>query len=200
MPDTPRRAVILTAASRVIAHYGPSKTTVADIAREARVGVGTVYLEFKSKDAILEELSRRRHEKVLAAIERAWGNGRPAKKRLALALSARIEGFLASDRDGAHGQDLFTASCPAFALAHRAYAQAELALFARFLREGAARGELAAKQPEQSARALLLAYRAFQPPQLFEHPRETLQRDLEALHQLVLEGLTPRVEPRRRAR
>lgn len=192
MPDTPRRVVILTAASRVIAHYGPFKTTVADIAREARVGVGTVYLEFKSKDAILETLSRSRHERVLAAIERAWGNGRPAKRRLALALSARIEAFLGSGNDGAHGQDLLACSCPAIELAHRAYVEAELALFARFLREATERGELAARAPVASARTLLLAYRAFQPPDLFKHPTDTLERDLEHLHRLVLDGLVPR--------
>jgi AcrR family transcriptional regulator len=192
MNDTPRRAVILTAASRVIAHYGPFKSTVADIAREARVGVGTVYLEFKSKDAILEELSRSRHERVLTAIEVAWGSGRPAKKRLALALSARIEAFLGSGTEGAHGADLFACSCPAIEHAHRAFAKAEHALFSRFLREATERGELAVGEPDQTARALLLAYRAFQPPDLFAHPRDALERDLARLHRLVLEGLLPR--------
>lgn len=192
MADTPRRTVILTAARRVIAHYGPFKTTVADIAREARVGVGTVYLEFKSKDAILEELSRQQHERVLAAVEHAWGSGRPARKRLTRALDARIEAFLGADGAGAHGPDLFIASCPAIELARQAYAKAELALFSRFLREANERRELDARQPEQLARTLLMAYCAFQPPHLFERPRDTLARDLEALHRLVLDGLVPR--------
>lgn len=192
MNDTPRRIVILTAASRVIEHYGPSKSTVADIAREARVGVGTVYLEFKSKDAILAELSRSRHERVLAAIERAWGTGRPAKKRLTRALTARVEAFLASGTSGPHGADLFMCACTAIERAHRRFREAELALFARFLREAAARGELAARDPEESARALLLAYRAFQPPDLFSYPASTLERDLARVHRLVLEGLAPR--------
>jgi hypothetical protein len=55
--EAERRQTILAAAERLLRHYGPGKTTIAEIAREADVGVGTVYLEFSSKDAILEALS-----------------------------------------------------------------------------------------------------------------------------------------------
>jgi len=83
MNEPDRRLLILEAAGRLFRHYGPFKTTVADIAREARVGVGTVYLEFRTKDSILGALSSRRHDDVLRAIERAWGDGQPAAERLA---------------------------------------------------------------------------------------------------------------------
>src|SRR5688500_3937907 len=104
--ESQRREVILEAASRLFRHYGPFKTTVADIAREARVGVGSVYLEFRSKDAILAALSWIRHAHVLAAVEDAWGDGRPGARRLELALQARFEAFLGCAHDGAHGVDL----------------------------------------------------------------------------------------------
>lgn len=192
MIDTPRRQAILSAASRLFRHYGPFKTTVADIAREARVGVGTVYLEFRSKDSILAALSRTRHEHVLASVERAWADGRPAPIRLELALAARLEAYLGCRDDGAHGADLFRCACPAIEEAHRAFVDAELALFARFLREAMSRGELSVRDPEHDARGLLLAYRAFEPPLLFELSRESLHRDLARVHRLVLEGLLPR--------
>jgi AcrR family transcriptional regulator len=183
--------VILEAARRVVRRYGPFKTTVADIAKEARVGVGTVYLEFKSKDAILESLSRAQYEAVLGAVERAWGSGRPAKKRLELALTARIEAFLGF-ADGTHGADLLACACPGVELAYRSFCEAEHAMFSRFLREAAERGEVATREPELDARALLLAYSAFQPPHLFAHPASDLRRDLARVHRLVLEGLVPR--------
>src|SRR4029079_9279854 len=66
-----RREQILSAADRLLRHYGPNKTTVADVAREAGIGVGSVYLEFPSKDALIEELSRARHRAVLAAMRAA---------------------------------------------------------------------------------------------------------------------------------
>lgn len=187
-----RREAILEAASRLFRHYGPFKTTVADIAREAGVGVGTVYLEFKSKDAILAALSKIRHERVLTAVERAWGDGSSAAQCLELALNARFEAFVGCADEGAHAVDLVSARCAPIEESNRTFRQAELALFARLLSGAMERGELAVRHPEDDARALLLMYRAFEPPQVFRGPSEELRRDLARVHRLVLEGLLPR--------
>lgn len=50
---------ILDAAVRLIAHYGYDKTTVSDIAREAGVSKGAIYLHFDSKEALFEALLER---------------------------------------------------------------------------------------------------------------------------------------------
>src|SRR5262245_17349677 len=71
MGEVDRREQILEAADRLLRHYGPHKTTIADVAREANVGVGTVYLEFCSKEALIEELSQTRHRAVLDAMRAA---------------------------------------------------------------------------------------------------------------------------------
>ncbi len=47
---------ILDVASRLITHYGYDKTTVSDIAREAGVSKGAIYLHWKSKSALFEAL------------------------------------------------------------------------------------------------------------------------------------------------
>src|SRR5271165_3669540 len=101
-----RRAFILDAANRLLRHYGPHKTTVADVAREAGVGVGTVYLEFPSKDVLVEEISRTRYRSVLSAMRAAAGAGSPASDQLVGALDARLEAFLSIAAEGAHAGDL----------------------------------------------------------------------------------------------
>jgi len=52
--DRPTR--ILNAASRLIVHYGFDKTTMEDIAREAGVSKGSLYLVWSSKDQLFEAL------------------------------------------------------------------------------------------------------------------------------------------------
>ena len=69
-----RKQALLEAADRLFRLYGPQKTTIGDIARATGVGVGTVYLEFPNKDAILLELSEAGHRSVLRAIEVAWSS------------------------------------------------------------------------------------------------------------------------------
>ena len=44
------------AAARLISHYGYDKTTVSDIAREAGVSKGAIYLHWKSKEELFEAL------------------------------------------------------------------------------------------------------------------------------------------------
>lgn len=54
--NTERRGRILDAAADLITHYGYDKTTVSDIAREAGVSKGAIYLHFDSKEALFEAL------------------------------------------------------------------------------------------------------------------------------------------------
>jgi len=51
-----REQRILDAAVDLFVHYGYDKTTVSDIAREAGVSKGAIYLHYDSKDALLEAL------------------------------------------------------------------------------------------------------------------------------------------------
>jgi TetR/AcrR family acrAB operon transcriptional repressor len=64
---------ILDAAAKLIVHYGYDKTTVSDIAHEAGVSKGAIYLHWKSKEDLFEALVFREAETVtqdmLARIE-----------------------------------------------------------------------------------------------------------------------------------
>ena len=51
-----RKHRILDAASDLFVHFGYDKTTVSDIAREAGVSKGAIYLHFDSKDDLFEAL------------------------------------------------------------------------------------------------------------------------------------------------
>ena len=69
-PDRPavsdKRGAILRAAIQVFAHNGYFNSKVADIAREAGVADGTVYLYFKSKEEILHSIFDRNMEEAIA--------------------------------------------------------------------------------------------------------------------------------------
>lgn len=67
-PAEERRKDILDAALRLFAERGFNDTTVGDIAAEARMGTGTVYLYFPSKEDVLQGLHDRFREQNLAAI------------------------------------------------------------------------------------------------------------------------------------
>ncbi len=197
MVDQPRREKLLDVADRLFRHYGPQKTTMADVAREAGIGVGTVYLEFPSKDALVEALSRRRYRAVLDAMKFASEeSGARASQRLAAVLTARGMGFLAMADEGAHACDLLHCGSDPVKSAQSAYHEEERALVAEILRAGADSGELDISDLDTTLRVLLRSYTAFVPPAVLKRDRETFESDLAAMHALVLNGLLRR--PRKR--
>src|SRR3954453_9244473 len=62
-----KREAIMRAATSVFAHNGYFNSKVADIAREAGVADGTVYLYYKSKEDILHSIFDRSVEEALDA-------------------------------------------------------------------------------------------------------------------------------------
>jgi len=63
-----RREEILAAARRVVAARGLRGTTIADIADEASIALGTIYLYFSSKEAVFAALSQQLHGLIAAAL------------------------------------------------------------------------------------------------------------------------------------
>lgn len=53
---------ILNSALTLFGKYGFAKTTIQDVAKEARVASGTIYLYFKNKDEILKACAQRFHK------------------------------------------------------------------------------------------------------------------------------------------
>jgi AcrR family transcriptional regulator len=200
MNEPDRRAQILEAADRLLRHYGAQKTTVSDVAREAGVGVGSVYLEFPSKDAIVEELSRSRHREVLDAMRAAAGAvKRPWSERLTRALDARLEAFYTLLDAGTHACDLVHCVSAAVKTAQVSFHHAELALIADVLRRGAEAGELDAPDPEALAGTIIRAYVSFSLPWITSRDRGETRVALSSMHTLMLRGVLVRPPPRRRA-
>ena len=196
--DSQRRKQILCAAERLLKHYGFQKTTISDIAREAKVGVGTVYLEFSSKDEILAELSFKRHSSVLEAMSKAKAMEGSFTERLPYLLNERVQTFIKVAQDGQHGLDLLKCACMAVHQVHEKFRHQEEMLLAEFLRAAHQAGEFDVPQPEDVARIILAIYDRFFPSygialqQGDETSLKQLKRDLDLTHRIILSGLLKR--------
>ena len=70
-----RAEVVTDAARKLFGRYGFEKTTIDDIAKEAGIGKGSVYLEFPNKQeilfAIIREFVEERHNQIKEYVENA---------------------------------------------------------------------------------------------------------------------------------
>ena len=83
-----RRAAILDAALRVFGQYGFRRTSMDDIAREAGIGKGTIYLSFGSKDEVFRGLSEALIQRML--------DGASAAARMSGGTADRLAGMSAA--------------------------------------------------------------------------------------------------------
>jgi len=153
-----KRQRILEAARKRFRYYGVRKTTMQEIARDASVAVGTLYLYFKDKDDLLvactdEYVSRHRRqaEAILACDASAADKlRRYVLDRFRASQATRAGG----DRPAAELQREVLRVRPERRL-EEGRMMAEY--FVRILRLGMETGELNSDDPERDARVLLLS-------------------------------------------
>lgn len=191
--ENDRRKKILWAAERLVVHYGISKTTISDIAREARIGVGTVYLEFTSKDEIVGRLAKSRHELILDAMRNAPAAHPTFDQQFRAMMDARVRAFIEVAGDGAHAADLVHCSaCEAVKLEAACFDQLQKEILASFLRGAADAGAFQVTDSAAVAGAILRAYATFTPPILYTQTFSNLFAELDLIHDLLLQGLKAR--------
>ena len=102
LPRTPaqadKRDAILKAATRVFAQHGFFNAQVADVAREAGVAAGTVYLYFRSKDDLLVSVFDRTMRDAIAEGKAALAGVKDPRERLRRIARLHLE-RLGRDRD-----------------------------------------------------------------------------------------------------
>src|SRR5688572_33487668 len=95
---------IIAAADRLLARYGYRRMTVDDIAREADIGKGTIYLHFPSKEAVILSVINRHIESTLEALRKIAAGPGSASERLEAMITGRVlERF---DRFLSYGESL----------------------------------------------------------------------------------------------
>jgi AcrR family transcriptional regulator len=149
---------IMEAARKRFRHYGVKKTTMQEIARDAGVAVGTLYLYFKDKDDLLVACTeeyiarhRRRAEAILASDASAGEKlRRYVLDRFRASQATRAGGYR-------HAAELLREVLRVRPERRLDEGRMMAEYFVRILRQGVETGELYTDDPERDARVLLLS-------------------------------------------
>ncbi len=189
-----RRAVILDAALRVFGQYGYRRTSMDDIAREAGIGKGTIYLSFASKEEAFQALSQRLAQRMLAGAEAARHRPGTTADKLAAMHAAWFGTYAETIRRSPHAAELLDAK-------HRLSADLASDAASRYKRlvrdvltEAAAAGELdlepAGLTAESAAELLIASARGLQSSAASP---AAYRRYLNALVRVMVAGLSSRL-------
>jgi TetR/AcrR family transcriptional regulator, fatty acid metabolism regulator protein len=149
-----KRERILAAAERIFARHGFFAARVSEIAKEAGVADGTIYLYFKSKDDLLISLFESRMKQVNEALRAAIAGRAPVEQ-----LHAFIRTYLQLVADEPAAAEVLTIELRQSSKFMKEYENPEFVDFLRMLggiiAEGQARGELDAKIPSHIAARMI---------------------------------------------
>lgn len=196
--DCETKRAILEAARRRFLHYGYKKTTIDEIAMDAGVGKGTVYLYFCGKEDLLLSIAcevKRNITEQMRAISSSLASPEEKLRRM---LIARVLSIHDAYTSTAHGIELLDASMEArLSRQGKDEHDAQQALIAQVLHEGVRRGDFAlpADDAERAAHCLSLAFAGFFPPYVRvcsegdNRCRMTMQSRVEMMMDFLLSGI-----------
>ncbi|HEU4932263.1 MAG TPA: TetR/AcrR family transcriptional regulator [Pyrinomonadaceae bacterium] len=157
----PKEAVkdaILDATDRLLALFGYRKMTVEDIAAEAGIGKGTIYLHFSSKEEVVLSHIDRIVDRLNERLKQIARSDAPAAERLREMLLTRVLFRFDSIQHYTQSlNDLLAALRPGLLRRRAQYFEAEAQIFAEVLADGIRSGELSFEDEHATAHALLQA-------------------------------------------
>ena len=187
---------ILDATDRLLARYGYRKMTVEDIAVEAGIGKGTIYLHFSSKEEVVLSHIDRIVERLKERLKEIAASDATAAEKLRLMLLTRVLFRFDSVQHYTQSlNDLLAALRPGLLARRAQYFEAEAQIFAEVLRAGRDAGELRFDDELVTAHALLQATNGLLPYSLSPSElgsRADVSQRVAGVAELVLRGVISR--------
>jgi AcrR family transcriptional regulator len=188
-----RRAAILDAALQVFGQYGFRRTSMDDIAREAEIGKGSIYLSFASKEEVFQALSQRLAQRMLVGAQAASSGPGTTADKLAAMHVAWFGTYADTIHRSPHAADLLDAKHQLSADLVADAATRYKRLVQNVLTEAAAAGELdlepAGLTTGAAAELLIAAARGLQPS---TPSPAAYRRHLTTLVRVMIAGLASR--------
>jgi AcrR family transcriptional regulator len=190
------RDSILDAMERLLARYGYKKTTMDDLAGEAGIGKGSIYLHFPSKEEVALCSIDRVVDRLQDRLQENASSPGSVSERLREMLRTRVLFRFDSVRDYSQSlDDLFESLRPAYMARRHRYFEAERKAFAKVLAEGRRQGRLEFDDATATADTLLLASNALLPYSLSTRElgkRGEIEKKINHIADILIRGLQRR--------
>jgi AcrR family transcriptional regulator len=190
------REAILDAVDRRLARFGYRKMTIDELAADARIGKGTIYLHFDSKEEVVLSHVDRIVDRLLVRLEAIAARKDSAAERLRAMLVERVLfRFNAVQHYTESLNDVLAAIRPALLDRRTRHFAREAQVLARVVSAGRRSGEFSVAGGSDAPRALVEATNSLLPyslsPQELGNSRD-VERRVTQIADLLVRGLSAR--------
>jgi TetR/AcrR family fatty acid metabolism transcriptional regulator len=179
---------IREAAMRVVSRKGYDHVTVQDIADEAGVAKGTVYLYFKSRDDVLEKTMSFSFEEFHALIREAIGRGGTFRECVERVIEAQL-GYFERQQEFFRLYLAMAEPLGERRLRKHASYRTHIAHLVSMVETAAARGEIHDHPPERIAIALASVIRDVGLQRMTEKSKRPLRDDVDFVREFICRGI-----------
>jgi AcrR family transcriptional regulator len=163
------RKLILDAAGKRFSQLGFRKTSIDDIARTARIGKGSVYLHFPSKEAIFADIIQQESDHAFEELRRVVTVATSGKEAIKAFVTTKLTVVAQSAAKYQLAKEVVDELMPKIAELRAKHVAREHALLVSIIRKGVMDGDLVVKDVEKVAAGLNLCLDAIE--------RSILERD-----------------------
>ena len=187
-----KKETILKVSQNLFSRFGLIKTTVDEIARLARIGKGTVYHYFRSKEAIFAEIvekeSRILKEKILSAVI----TQNTPQEKLATFVKTRFRYLKEYVNYYSALTDDYLEHYAFIEEARRKHIEDEVRSVTKILDEGVSLGQFNIKDSGIAAQAIVFAMKGLEYPWTMEQDILDIDRSIDQLLNMLFKGIENR--------
>lgn len=197
MTSDGRRQEIFASFERLVARYGLDRVTMRDLAREAGIAVGTIYLEFPSKDALVLGVEEKWLGHVEARNAEIVGSDRDPEAKIHAILVEHIHLFSARVRENRAEYELLAGALrlrytgQEVGDTRRKVMGSMASSIAEVLEAGVGSGAFRVDDPRRTAALMVQAFgEFFLAPEVVKRSHAEVVEDSDDLFQLMMRAIT----------
>ena len=181
--------IILQMARKLFARYGLKKTSMDDIAAEAKIGKATIYYYFKSKQEIFKTVVDREWTILINAIREAISKEISPQRKLRAFILIRISHMRELINLHRVTKDIVTELLPDLEKIRESHFKEEMNVIKRILSEGVRKGIFKVKKIEVTALAMISTLKGLEYPWVLGGKSLDIERSVDELLQILFKGI-----------
>jgi AcrR family transcriptional regulator len=186
------RKSLLESAEQLFARFGFEKTTMNDIANEARKGKSSLYYYFSSKEEIFKAVVSTEAEQFKQIITETLENIDDTKEQIKQYFSIRMHRFQELSNLYAAMRNDYLRKLDFIEKIRKQYDKEELEFIQNLLEKGVSRGEFEIKNITDTSFALASAIKGLEYPLVLHKDEQNLDHRIDALLSILFFGIVKR--------
>ncbi|MCK4396905.1 TetR/AcrR family transcriptional regulator [candidate division WOR-3 bacterium] len=184
-----KKEIILQIARKLFARYGLKKTSVDDIAAEAKIGKATIYYYFKSKQEIFKAVVDREWAILKNAVKDAISREESPQRKLRAFILTRISRMHELVNLYRVTKDIVTELLPDLEKIRESHFMEEMNIIKEILSEGVKKGIFGAKRIGLTSLAMVSVLKGLEYPWVLGGKPLDIEKSVDTLLEILFKGI-----------